>query len=271
MEKPDFMKGIYIPPQPKIIEDVQNACPDLKKIATLIAKDAGISANILRTVNSSAFNLSNKIASIDQAVTLLGLDTVINIINGLMIRIAFENHDNDNLVEFWSLNEDLALCCSHTSRRLGLAQADKCYLLGLFHMCGIPALNQKFPEYMAIYREAITQNSISTETYISAKIKTTHAAVGYYIAHSWNIPNDICDALAKQLDTVHINGTIDPDTEELITVLKTSEAICQPYFRLMGVTAEHTSDIEFILTKLGMSEDDFEDLKDELRDFMQLA
>lgn len=76
-ERPDFMRGIYIPPQPAIIEQIREVSPDLPKIAQLIGKDAGISANILRTVNSPAFNLPNKIGSINQAVMLLGLDPVV--------------------------------------------------------------------------------------------------------------------------------------------------------------------------------------------------
>jgi len=33
-EKPDFMKGIFIPPQPRIIDDVRDASPDLVKMPT---------------------------------------------------------------------------------------------------------------------------------------------------------------------------------------------------------------------------------------------
>lgn len=79
--RPDFMRGIYNPPQPAIIERIREVSPDLSKIAKLIGKDAGISATILRTVNSPDFNLPNKIGSIHQAVMLLWLDTVINNMN----------------------------------------------------------------------------------------------------------------------------------------------------------------------------------------------
>ena len=79
------LQGISVPPQPQIMVDLQMEQympdPDLEVIAGLIAQDPGLSGALMKIVNSSYYGLTNKIASIRRAVTLLGSRTVINLIN----------------------------------------------------------------------------------------------------------------------------------------------------------------------------------------------
>ena len=55
--------------------------PDLEVIARLISQDPGLSGSLLKIVNSPYYGLSNKIASIQRAVNLLGSRSIINLIN----------------------------------------------------------------------------------------------------------------------------------------------------------------------------------------------
>ena len=68
------LQGISVPPQPQIMVDLQMEQflpnPDLKTIAKLISQDPGLSGALLKIVNSPYFGLSNRIASIQQAVNL---------------------------------------------------------------------------------------------------------------------------------------------------------------------------------------------------------
>src|SRR5690606_5103025 len=84
------LQGISVPPQPQIMVDLQMEQvmpePDLRNIARLISQDPGLSGALLKTVNSSFFGLTNRIASILQAVNLLGCNSVINLINAQSIK-----------------------------------------------------------------------------------------------------------------------------------------------------------------------------------------
>jgi len=79
------LQGISVPPQPQIMVDLQMEqvmpVPDLKAISRLISQDPGLSGALLKIVNSPYFGLANRIASIQQAVNLLGCNSVINLIN----------------------------------------------------------------------------------------------------------------------------------------------------------------------------------------------
>ena len=82
--------GISVPPQPQIMVDLQMEQympePDLGAIAKLISQDPGLSGALLKIVNSPYFGLTNRIVSIQQAVNLLGCNTVINLINAQSIK-----------------------------------------------------------------------------------------------------------------------------------------------------------------------------------------
>ena len=71
-----FLQGISVPPQPQIMVDLQMEqvmpSPDLRTIAKLISQDPGLSGALLKIVNSPFYGLTNRIASIQQAVNLLG-------------------------------------------------------------------------------------------------------------------------------------------------------------------------------------------------------
>src|SRR5690606_626206 len=85
-----IMQGINILPQPQILVVLQmdEFMPDSDRgrIAKLISQDVGLSGTVLKVVNSPFYGLRNRITSVQQAVCLIGLDSVVNIINGLSIK-----------------------------------------------------------------------------------------------------------------------------------------------------------------------------------------
>ena len=59
-----------------IIEEMHSEDPSLKKVGDIISKDLSMTAKILQVVNSVFFGLSRKISSPQEAVMLLGLETI---------------------------------------------------------------------------------------------------------------------------------------------------------------------------------------------------
>lgn len=57
----------------QIEEECSKPAPDLKKVSTIITRDVGLAAAVLKTVNSPFYGLARKIDSIQRATPLLGL------------------------------------------------------------------------------------------------------------------------------------------------------------------------------------------------------
>jgi len=271
------LQGISVPPQPQIMVDLQMEQympdPDLHAIARLIAQDPGLSGALLKIVNSAQYGFSNKIASIERAVHLLGSRSVINLINAQSIRGEMSDETIVTLNRFWDTAQDVAMTCLTLARRLGSETVDEAYALGLFHDCGVPLMLKRFPDYMRVLEQAYAEvgpqhRLVDTE---NQAFNTNHAVVGYYTAKSWRLPRHVSDAIAHHHNALAIFSEDSVDTlqlKNLLAILKMAEHICASY-RVLGNQAD---DLEWnaighlVLDHVGLSDYDFENLCESIRE-----
>jgi HD-like signal output (HDOD) protein len=271
------LQGISVPPQPQIMVDLQMEQvmpnPDLRAIAKLIGQDPGLSGALLKLVNSPFFGLTNRIASIQQAVNLLGCNTVINLINAQSIRGELTDEAIVTLNRFWDTAQDVAMTCLTLAKRIGYHSPDEAYTLGLFHNCGIPLMIKRFPNYMTVLEEAYASATgerrvVDTENRL---LNTNHAVVGYFTAKSWNLPLHLCEAIASHHNALAIfteDSSRDAQLKTLLAILKMAEHICESHLVLGNQPDDHEwQGIEqLVLEYVGLSEYDFENLRESIRD-----
>lgn len=266
----DVLHGIKIPPQPQILVDLQMEQimpdPDLTRIAELISRDVGLAGTILKVVNSPFYGLSNTITSVNQAVSLIGLDSVINIINGLSIKSEMTDETISQLNRFWDTANDVAMMATNIAKQVGYQKADLAYLLGLFHNAGIPLLMSRFKNYLEVVEQSYASSEdriIDTE---NALLNTNHAVLGYYIAKSWKLPKILSDVIAEHHNCErHFiqQNQKESEAKTLLAILKLAEHVCGNY-RILG---NQDKDYEWeligdeVLTHLGLGEYDLEQLE----------
>ena len=266
----NVLMGIKIPPQPQILVDLQieqiMPDPDLKRIAALIRRDVGLAGTILKVVNSSFYGLSNKITSVDQAVSLIGLDSIINIINGVSIKSEMSDETITHMNRFWDTANDIAMIATNIAKMVGFPKPDLAYLLGLFHNVGVPLLMSRFDNYLEVLEQSYGNNSDRIIDIENDVLKTNHAVGGYYIAKSWNLPKLLCEAIAEHHSCErHFLGKQHTESEAktLLAILKLAEHVCGSY-KILGNQAV---DFEWeligneVLTHLGLGEYDVEQLE----------
>ncbi|WP_439889438.1 HDOD domain-containing protein [Pseudomonas sp. MBLB4123] len=266
-----------MPPQPQIMVDLQMEQvmphPDLRVIAKLISQDPGLSGALLKIVNSPFFGLANRIASIQQAVNLLGCDMVINLINAQSIKGELSDEAIVTLNRFWDTAQDVAMTCLTLAKRIGYQAPDEAYTLGLFHNCGIPLMVKRFPNYMVVLEEAYynargEQRVVDTENRL---LNTNHAVVGYFTAKSWNLPLHLCEAIASHHNALSIfsdDSGREAQLKTLLAILKMAEHICQTHQVLGNQEEDHEwqSIEQLVLEYVGLSEYDFENLRESIRE-----
>nr|WP_207160838.1 MULTISPECIES: HDOD domain-containing protein [Pseudomonas] len=271
------LQGISVPPQPQIMVDLQMEQympdPDLEVIARLISQDPGLSGALLKIVNSPYYGLSNKIASIQRAVNLLGSRSIINLINAQSIKGEMSDDTIVTLNRFWDTAQDVAMTCLTLAKRTGSQTVDEAYALGLFHDCGVPLMLKRFPNYMAVLEQAYANAGpdcrvVDTE---NNAFNTNHAVVGYYTAKSWRLPEHVTDAIANHHNALAIfsdESSRNPQLKNLLAILKMAEHICSSYRVLGNQSADHEWDAigHLVLDYVGLSDYDFESLKLSIRE-----
>jgi HD-like signal output (HDOD) protein len=265
------LQGINVPPQPQIMVDLQMEQampePDLRTIARLISQDPGLSGALLKTVNSPFFGQAKRVSSIQQAVNLLGCNSVINLINAQSIKGAMSDATIISLSRFWDTAQDVAMASLALAKRLGYPAPDEAYTVGLFHNCGIPLMLKRFPSYMDVLVEAYARTGRDTRIadVENQHLATNHAVVGYYTARSWKLPAHLCDVIAQHHSAAALFGDefAAPRTKTLLAILKMAEHICACH-RLLGnqaVDHEWAAIADLVLDYLQLTEYDFEGLK----------
>lgn len=201
------IKGISIPPRPALLTEIHNELqkesPDIHRLSERIAADVGLSAAVLKVINSPYFGLRSKVGSISMAVQLLGLQNVKSIVTGLLLKAAMSGAGL-TLERFWDSSEKVAKISAYVASTLPRGPRDDAYTLGLFRECGIPLLMQRFPEYMDTLKQAAVDDRpmVILE---DARHGTNHAVVGFMVARTWGLPEGLTEALLRHHDAAALD------------------------------------------------------------------
>ena len=273
----EVLKGYNIPPQPKIMIEVMNESakpePSLVLIADTISGDVGLASAVLKTINSPFFGMRREIESINQAVMLLGLRNVANLVTGYAMRNSIKGKCAISLERFWDTASDVANISAAISRKLTLnIKPDEAYMLGLFIDCGIPILATKFEDYKKVLIEGNAEPDREMTEIEDKHYNTNHAVIGYYTSRSWGLSESIRQAILRHhdIETLYQN---DGDSESmhrdnLIAIQKMAENIAHTS-RHLSEHLEWDRVKEMTLDCVGLNETEYEDLKEDIHELLQ--
>jgi HD-like signal output (HDOD) protein len=265
----ELLKGVSIPPRPQLILDIREVYPNLRKIADLIQTDQGVSAGVLKAINSPLYGLQTRVVSIHRAVYLLGLTSVSNIVNGLLLRSAlFDKGLVNELKSYWECTTDTAIVAGSITRQLRLGSSDQAYLLGLFHNCGIPLLMRKFKTYPRAIPYCYRLKGGSVTHVEDTYYETNHAEVGYFISRYWKLPDSVCNAIRNHHNLSKLSFakdvSVDDESDTLLAILKMAEHIVKLHKRLGNVEEDFEWEkiSEAVLGFVGIDGNGFSELID---------
>ena len=199
----------------KIVNALNEADANYTEISQKVTKDQIISLKILRLVNSAYFGLSRKIASIDEAVIILGMGKL----KTLVIASGFANCaskvEGIDLPIFWSDSFQVAeLAKIIASKTEGKVDPDLAFTCGIIHNIGQLLLHMAQPNRaMAIKSLLETSDTSRSEAEIE-RLGFTTTDAGQALLGSWNFPPALVSAIKYQ------NNPIADDTSpELSAIL----------------------------------------------------
>jgi HD-like signal output (HDOD) protein len=265
------LQGITIPPRPEILvvlgAELRKAEPDIRVVADHIARDVGLSAAVLKSVNSPFFGLRNKTGSVSQAVQLLGVRSIGNLVAGVALRGTIAG-DQVFLSQFWNDAEKVASIAAFVAAKLPGVSREESYAFGLFRDCGMTLLLQRFDDYRDTLELVLHSDRPMTEIE-ELRHGTNHAVVGQLMAKAWFLP----DAISRGILFHHDPGVFDPSDQvpaaarTLVAINYVAEALDR-----WGLGSRYDLDADTLLQRslshLGFSATDYEDMRDETTDMV---
>ncbi len=198
-----IVRELGIPPCPavltRLLREMRQDDPDFRKIGELISSDVGLAAAMLKTVNSSFFGLRIKATSVQQAVSLLGLRNVTQIVTGSLLRMAFPE-SSDDLDQYWEKSSGIAQVAARLAKPLAGLDRDEVYTFALFRDCGIPLMMRKFQKYADFLADDLATATRPFTQVEQALFKMDHARVGNQLATSWMLPEESAAAILHHHD-----------------------------------------------------------------------
>lgn len=185
----------------EILAEIQAPNSSFRKVGDLIARDLGMTAKILQLVNSAFFGLARRVAHPQDAVSLLGYDTVRALVLSAKIFAQFDRRRIPGLWldELWRHSFDTSLFARAigASEKLPRKAQDEAFTAGILHDIGKLILAQNLPDE---YTEVIARSNREGRALWELEAEhfgASHAELGAYILGLWGLTEEVVAAVAQ--------------------------------------------------------------------------
>jgi len=234
----------------ELMDEIHSREASLKKVAKIVGKDMAMVTKILQLVNSAFFGLRTTVSNPEQAVALLGSDTIRALVLSMQ---AFSKFDGTVLPGF-----SLDALWQHGLKTSGFAKAiakeeqasqtmaDDAFTAGLLHDIGLLLLASNRPEdYQRVLK--LQKDSALLDWQAEQEVfGVTHAEVGAYLLSLWGVGEAIVEAVAFH----HRPSACSDQAISPLTAVHVANAIAESEASKAGVSSPAQID-EAYLAKLG--------------------
>ncbi len=170
-----------------------------EEIAEAIAADPGLTTQILRTVNSAAYGLPREITSLQEAVVVLGANSVRSIaLSFAFVRGLRDPQGARDLDAHWRASLMTALAARGLTRILGVWDREEAFLVGMIADVGALVLFDQLEEYRPLFSRFVSGGGDLAELERHEPgLGTDHAELGGALLRSWGFPPQICDLVKR--------------------------------------------------------------------------
>jgi putative nucleotidyltransferase with HDIG domain len=193
---PQFPENILL--VQKLISDPKS---DMASIARQISMDPALTADLLKIVNSAQYMLSKKVDSISEAVKMVGIRGIKNLLYsyGTQKVLGDETADKKRL---WEHSYKTAFYAYNLIKNFKKDNnlLDDVYVGGILHDMGKIIFSNVHPELLEKIRAFCNEKNLATSTFEDLAAGLNHAEIGALIAEKWNFPEGLVLAIRYHHD-----------------------------------------------------------------------
>lgn len=188
--------SIYV----EIVDRLQDPEVSMDEIGAVVGRDIGMTAKILKVVNSATFGLRRQISTPAEAVNYLGVEVVKSLVLTVQVFSHYE-HIRQGGFPFEATWEH-SMMVGTAARALIRAEdgdravAEEAFVGGLLHDSGKLVLAANFPEHYDEIMRLVAKQGVTMQEGEYQFFQADHADVGGYLLSSWGLPVTLVDAVA---------------------------------------------------------------------------
>ncbi len=241
----------------QIMSIVENPKASLSDVADIIVYDPMTTANILRTCNSAYFGMTRKVESVHEAVTLIGLDQIVDLV---LLKSGAENLKKEqhgyglDEGDLWRYSVASALIAKNLAEKKNLATTHMVFTAALLKDIGKVILNRFVADAFPKIQELVQSEGYSFREAEKKVIGVDHSELGGLVASNWKFSQ-------KMVYIIQNHHLADKQAREDIEtcIVYLSDIICMMMGIGGGVDGLAYRFHNEVVDKLGLSERDIQE------------
>ena len=183
----------------------------MQDVAQLIVYDPGLTARMLRIVNSAYFGFAAKIDTVPHAVSILGVQQIEDLVLTTSIADALGDYECEHLDvrQFWLRCVYRAIAARDLAGECKLVDSERMFVAGLLSGIGHLIMYQSLPVLAQQAQRLADETGKPLHRMEQDVIGFDHAQVAALLMQNWNLPDSHVAIIKNHLE-------LDPDADFLL-------------------------------------------------------
>jgi len=186
----------------QVNQALQQAEPNIVELEHIIVHDPGLTASILKIVNSALYGLPCKIDTVSRAIAILGLRALSTIVMGTAVTHRFKGIESHlmNMDVFWYHSVTRGVLARDLAMRCKRSNGERFFIAGLLSSIGKLIVFTQLPEQAA---DIIRLGPLPEAELAEAERRTLgfdYAELSAELLKGWQLPEEIWGMIAYQLN-----------------------------------------------------------------------
>ena len=192
----------------------------LQEVSDLIACDPGLSARLLRLVNSAGFGLPSSIETVAHAISMVGVGQVEELVLTTAVADTLGDYSCEQLDvrRFWLRSVNRAICARLLAADCHVINHQRLFVTGLLSCVGLLILYRSMPVLARQARDMAADSGLPLHLAEREIVGFDHAAIGALLLHNWKLPAIQVAAIERQYEP-------DPAAEHFLETAITHVAV----------------------------------------------
>lgn len=223
----EALRSVRLPPRAvrELLELSQQSDVEMQRIADTITSDETLTARVLRLVNSALFGLSQRVSSVQQAVVLLGKESIIQLAIGvaaMTLETSTVDDTSFNREDFWRHGMAVAYIARELGGHCKGVEPEEAFTAGLLHDIGkLVLLSYLGDAYPRIVNTVRLQRQ-PLHLVERARIGTDHGTISRKLCEKWKLSKVLLDGVS-----IHDAESPEPQQGRLRALIRTANAVAK--------------------------------------------
>ena len=181
----------------KVIDNPESTMADLSRAISI---DPGMTAVVLKLVNSAFYAMPRKVETISRAVGLLGMQPLHDLVLAVSVTTTFSGLSQQvmNMNIYWANSFFSALAARELARKCFLVDSERMFVEGLLRDIGHLLMYEYLPEQAEKAMRTSAETGEAIHIVEQQQIGYDYTQVGKALVNEWELPKNLGEAIQYQ-------------------------------------------------------------------------